>query len=104
MEVIKPTVGRIVLVHNRSSNGEPLPGIITKVWGDTCVNVVIFANDMKAVPATFVSSCHLVQPGAPTPVDGTYATWIPFQVGQAAMTQKIAEKAGIDVNDKSRGE
>jgi hypothetical protein len=50
----KPSVGRIVLVmvHPVTNNGADVaPGIITRVWTDEMVNVVVFldgANGAKA--------------------------------------------------------
>lgn len=40
---MKPTVGRIV---HYMYGGEMFPAMITHVWTDTCVNLVIFNNGL----------------------------------------------------------
>jgi hypothetical protein len=53
----KPSKGRIVLVHGMESNGEfEHPGIITRVWSDTCVNVTVFRDD--GLPSLLTSVCY----------------------------------------------
>lgn len=37
---MKPTVGRIV--HFVNESGTHMAAIVTKVWTDTCVNLVVF--------------------------------------------------------------
>lgn len=53
----KPSVGRIVLVPvdaiNLPSNGaEVVPGIITRVWSDTMVNLQVFLDSGAVVAKT----------------------------------------------------
>jgi hypothetical protein len=55
-----PTVGRVVLVLGipAQSNGAMVaPGIITRVWNDTTVNVTVFPDASAPVPATSVKLC-----------------------------------------------
>jgi hypothetical protein len=51
-----PTVGRIVHFYDDTSV-EPQAAIITKVWSDDCVNLVVFGDgSMNNVPARTVTS------------------------------------------------
>lgn len=42
---MKPSIGRIVLFRQLSSNGIiEHPAIINRVWSDTCVNLMVFPD------------------------------------------------------------
>ncbi len=42
---MKPSLGRIVLYRSYNSNGATEhPALITRVWSDTCVNLIIFLD------------------------------------------------------------
>lgn len=98
MAVIKPTVGRVVWFYPQGSreNTQPLPAIVSAVWGDRCVNLMVI--EQNGVPMSHPpTSVTLVQEGdeRPKQVDGTFGrhcTWMPYQIGQAAKTE-AAEKA-----------
>lgn len=46
---MKPSLGRIVLFRSYNSNGSiEHPAIITRVWSDTCVNLIVFLD--MAIP------------------------------------------------------
>jgi hypothetical protein len=87
---IKPTVGRVVWFYpaaNQATNGfhpptlnDPLAAIVAKVIGDSTLNLTVFdaqgfSHSMTDVP--------LIQAHEGAPVDGYFATWMPYQIGQA---------------------
>lgn len=78
--MIKPTIGRVVLVRSHAGQIDPYPALVTKVWGDHCVNVAGF-NDGGTAFAH--SSCRLLQDDDPAPASGPYAYWMPYQKAQA---------------------
>lgn len=78
--MITPTIGRVVLVHLTHGQNEPFPALVTKVWGNDCINVAGFTDE--GVPFAR-SSCHLVQDDEEPPL-GLYAYWMPYQKAQAA--------------------
>lgn len=80
--MIKPTVGRVVLIFQTDAQVDPYPALITKVWGDANINVAGF-ND-GGTPFS-ESSIVLVQDGAI--VTGRRAEWMPYQVAQAAKAE-----------------
>lgn len=44
---MKPSLGRIVIYHDKSQsfNGQYFaPAVITRVWSDTCVNLIVLAD------------------------------------------------------------
>ena len=43
---MKPSLGRIVLF--RSMDGVEYPSIITRVWSDTCVNLMVFSSESSS--------------------------------------------------------
>lgn len=88
--MIKPSVGRIVWFYphvdeGRDPNGQPLAGTIAKVIDDRVVNLTVSAADGSTYGAQHVA---LLQPGDEL-VDPSqaHATWMPFQLGQAAKTE-----------------
>lgn len=94
--MIKPTVGRVVWFYPSAQdqiakNGkEPLAAIVSCVWSDTCVNLAVFdANGRPAEGGR--TSVLLIQDDAPIP-DGYYATWMPYQQGQAAKAEALEKK------------
>lgn len=92
--MIKPTIGRVVWYHPTQadavamSDGDIHPALICKVWSDTCVNLAIF--DSNGVPYNR-TSVFLAQGDGPVPAYG-YAEWMPYQIGQAAKTEGLAEQ------------
>lgn len=82
---ITPSVGRIVLVRGGSVSGLDMnrdrPAIVTRVWGQNCINVSVFGDAEPDVKLTSVSYADL------GPDEHTeYATWrwMPYQVAKAA--------------------
>jgi hypothetical protein len=99
--VIKPTVGRVVwffgklasddAYRERSHPGrEPLAAIITHVWNDKMVNLVVF--DMDGHPAS-IQSVRIFQDGETVAgkIGGLdrWAEWMPYQKGQAAKAEAL---------------
>lgn len=88
--IIKPTIGRVVWFYPSSqtgnagfaapADGEPLAAVVAKVWSDNLLNLTVFDANGVAHSRTSVA---LVQDGEPVPPHGYYATWMPYQVGQA---------------------
>lgn len=89
--MIRPTVGRVVLLNNRPGNQGPAEAaLIAFVHSDTCINVGGFDHNGHPMSAT---SVPLIQEGEPMPVpphyEGIYAEWMPYQKGQAARTEQL---------------
>lgn len=90
--MIKPTIGRVVwftpsansaeadFAHYSSNPPQPHAAMIVYVWSDALVNLVVYGHDGKPHAKT---SVPLVQENEPKPENGYFASWMPFQVGQA---------------------
>lgn len=97
--MIKPTVGRIVwytpsefdraamTVHD---DKQPLAGIVTYVWNDRMVNLLV--TDHSGAPYA-KTSVPLLQDDDPRPETGFFAEWMPYQKGQAAKTEAAEARA-----------
>ena len=81
--MIKPTIGRAVLVH-RGNSDVPEAAFITYVWGDRMINVGGF--DHNGIPFA-LCSIQLAQDD--DAVSFPYAEWMPYQKGQAAKTEAL---------------
>lgn len=88
MPIISPTIGRKVWywpVNEKDVDvfnpAVPLDATVIYPWGDGCVNLRVTDHGGRT---HFRASALLVQPGYPVPTAGSYATWMPYQVGQAA--------------------
>lgn len=87
---ITPTVGRVVwfyvALNGMASGfftpdeGQPLAAIVARVWNDRMVNLTVF--DANGTPHSR-TSVPLIQEGEDVPALGFYATWMPYQIGQA---------------------
>lgn len=92
---IPPSIGRVVWFTPSLGKGAdnfvdhggyPFAALITYVWNDSLINLVVFDHDGVSHSRT---SVPLVQEGGERPEEGYYASWMPFQVGQArAQAQK----------------
>lgn len=87
--MIKPTVGRVVWYYS-AQDAEPHAAMITKVWGDRCVNLAIFNESGTPYSNTSVT---LLQDGDAIPAH-CHATWMPYQKGQAAKTEELQAQLG----------
>src|SRR6266404_2060396 len=90
--MIKPTIGCVVLVQNRSGStdtSQAEPALVSYVWSDRLINVGGF--DHNGTPFAF-TSLTLLQDDDPLPA-GAYAEWMPYQKGQAAKTDALETAA-----------
>lgn len=104
--MIKPTVGRVILVRNRPGNRVPTraedhphgeeAGIIAYVHNDRLINVACFTNWGQHAPLVNI---RLLQPGDEVPKNEVYAEWMPFQKGQAGRAEQLAAR----LEELSRG-
>lgn len=97
-QVISPTPGRVVWYHPAEHdgigrlNGQPLAAIVAGVHNDNLVNLAVFdayGNSQQR------SNVHLIQPEDDVQANYAHATWMPFQIGQAAKHQAV-ETAVVD--------
>lgn len=66
--------------------GEPLPALITAVWGDDCVSVTVFDINGGSHGRP---SIHLWHGEGERPTERRYCEWMPFQKGQATKTEEM---------------
>ena len=90
--MIKPTIGRIVdfwpqKAIDAPKAEHPNAAMIVYVWGDRMVNLVVF--DHNGVPRAETSVTLLQDDDVPSGC-GRFASWMPYQKGQAAKTESIA--------------
>jgi len=83
--MIKPTIGRVVLVH-RGQSDQAEPAFIAYVWGDRMINVGGFDKNGTPFSAT---SMPLMQDDDNPTNPNYYAEWMPYQKGQAAKTEAL---------------
>lgn len=87
---IKPTIGRVVWFWReepRSSDEQAEAAIVVYVHSDTEVSLVVF--DRFGAPRPELQTWLVNDDATPRPTH-RYATWMPFQLGQA---QKSADQA-----------
>lgn len=79
---IKPTIGRVVWFypHGHREGSLPHAAMIAFVHSDELVNLGVLDPNGRHYNETSVT---LVQDGDAAPESGRYATWMPFQIGQA---------------------
>ena len=93
--MIKPTIGRVVLVH-RGNSDQPEPALISYVWNDSMINVGGF--DRNGTPFSH-TSLPLKQDDAESP-PMPYAEWMPYQKAVAAGDKAPTLHAGQLATDK----
>lgn len=86
MTQIKPTIGRVVWFYPSGHREGSLPhaAMIAYVHSDTLVNLGALDPNGRSYSETSVT---LIQEGDAVPDGGRYATWMPFQIGQAKQTE-----------------
>ena len=99
--MIKPTVGRVVWFYGAPSHPdfhnlspahpgrEPLAAIVTHVWNDKMVNLVVFNMDGLSFGQ---QSVRLVQDGESHDGEARWCEWMPYQKGQAAKTEALEKQ------------
>lgn len=101
--MIKPTIGRKVWfypsAHSFTDSGanevfvtdpeQPLDATIVYVHSDTMLNLRV--SDQNG-GTHGVCSVPLIQDGPPPPGTGRYATWMPYQTGQAKLATETSAK------------
>lgn len=105
--MIKPSVGRVVWftpsvneicirVHT-DKPPQPCAAIVAYVWHDRMVNLAVFDHNGNSFERTSVT---LLQDDDPKPENGYFASWMPYQKGQAAKTEELlkatAQSTAID--------
>jgi hypothetical protein len=85
--MIKPTPGRVVWYYEAGLT-TPQAAIVAFVHSDTMVNLTAF--DYNGTPKG-VTSVPLLQGDSDIP-STPYATWMPYQVGQAAKTEELQKQ------------
>ena len=85
--MIKPTIGRVVLVH-RGQSDQAEPALVCYVWNDRMINVGGF--DRNGAPFAATSLQLLQDDDVATGI--CYAEWMPYQKGQAAKTDALEAK------------
>ncbi len=81
--MIKPSIGRVVLVHRGTSN-QPEPALVCYVHSDKLINVGGF--DCNGMPFSATSLQLLQDDDAPIN-DKYYAEWMPYQKAQAEKSE-----------------
>lgn len=99
--MIKPTVGRVVhFIPTKgdalSFSDQPLAALITYVWTDHMVNLVVF--DSNGNPHSRTSVTLEQDDCPPGPFLNSFCRWMPYQTGQAAKTEKL--QAELDAKNK----
>ena len=73
--------------HITRAEGQPLAAIITHVYGDRTVNLVVFNSIGAPHSRTYV---QLMQPEDDIPDPRySYCRWMEYQIGQAAKTEEL---------------
>lgn len=96
--MIHPTIGRVVHFVPGPETGIPCPkgeylaAVITAVLSERIVNLTVFDHIGHGYPCPGIP---IVQPEAISKGDipkGSYARWMPFQVGQAPSSQELIRR------------
>jgi hypothetical protein len=88
--MIKPSIGRVVLftpAHSEFAGyvDQPFAAMVAYVWNDRMINIGYL--DKNGVHAN-ATSVPLLQDDDAEPEGGFYCQWMPYQIGQASMTEK----------------
>lgn len=99
--MIRPTNGRVVLFTPREDDKSgltqlnklvPLSAMVTHVWGDRLVNLVVFDSYGFSFSRT---SVPMLQDDDAKPEGGFFCAWMEYQKGQAAKTEALEAKAAL---------
>lgn len=91
--MLTPTIGRIVMVETDIADVS-YPAIITNVRSEEppIIDVVAFNGNCETIPVRSFKAIPMVDEYGEVPEGIPYAVWMPFQIGQDALTAKIAAK------------
>ena len=89
--MIKPTIGRVVLVH-RGQSDQAEPAFVACVFGDRMINVGGIDRNGTPFAAT---SMQLLQDDETPTNQNYYAEWTPYQKGQAAKTAALEAQLNV---------
>ena len=78
--MIKPTIGRVVLVRPLGVDGPTWPGLVCHVWDDRLINVAGFNSNGEPFGITSIT---LLQDDDVVAADLPVCEWMPYQIGQA---------------------
>ncbi|WP_208280125.1 DUF2829 domain-containing protein [Massilia oculi] len=105
--MITPTVGRVVWFHPAANTrhadfsppaaGEPVAAIIAAVLQGQPVDIVNLAVFDAVGTSHARTMVPLIQEGQDVPEGGYYATWMPYQIGQAKKDASLGQ-AGTGEN------
>lgn len=95
--MIKPTIGRVVLVY-RGKSDQAEPALVCYVHSDRCINVAGFDCNGNPFAAT---SMQLLQDDDVATNSNYYAEWMPYQVAQAAKEAPAVEAEVAPVADQA---
>jgi hypothetical protein len=83
-QMIQPTIGRVVWFWPAKGEAEnfdqPNAALVTYVWSERLVNLVVFGANGNSRGETSVT---LLQDDEKGQELGRFASWMPYQVGQA---------------------
>jgi hypothetical protein len=110
--MIKPTIGRVVWFTPSTTPSpgfahidpaQPCAAMVTHVWSDRMVNLVVFDANGNPHGKTSVA---LLQDDDPKSPHGYFCEWMPYQVGQAKKHEGDIEeiKRAAQARDVSRYE
>jgi hypothetical protein len=93
-DMITPTIGRVVWLYAANKGTvhdirQPCCAFIVHVWSDRMINVAYF--DSNGAPFA-EASVDLLQDDDPKPEGRPFATWMPYQKGQAAKAEELEAK------------
>ena len=108
MAKITPTIGRVVWFypHGHREGSLPHAAMIAFVHSDSLVNLGVLDPNGRSYNETSVS---LIQDGDAAPESGRFATWMPFQIGQAKQAEEKTAatepaKPVVDTTTQTDGE
>lgn len=74
---IVPSIGRVVLYYEDDQQTEPSPALVTKVFSDDCLNLMVSIDGVGTQPRTSVQHSE-------TPIGGRRWHWMEYQKQAAA--------------------
>lgn len=90
--MIKPTIGRVVLVRDRNISDQAMPAFICYVHSDTCINVAGFDGNGHVIKLTSLTLRQDYSGDQDVPAE-PYAEWMPYQ-------REVAAKSAATVKER----